>query len=87
MFRGMNKGNFRAFGKPIVNITINEKKIEDWISFQVNWNGLGEVDDFEVEFQWDISDNPRHEFFYSGSKQSSVVVKGKVIVKIEAGFE
>ena len=83
----MNRGNFRAFGKPIVNITINDKKIEDWISFQVNWNGLGEVDDFEVEFQWDISDNPRHEFFYSGSKQSSVVVKGKVVVKIEAGFE
>lgn len=87
MFQGMNKGNFRTFGKPIVNITINDKKIEDWISFQVNWNGLGEVDDFEVEFQWDISDNPRHEFFYSGSKQSSVVVKGKVVVKIEAGFE
>ena len=87
MFQGMNRGNFRAFGKPIVNITINDKKIEDWISFQVNWNGLGEVDDFEVEFQWDISDNPRHEFFYSGSKQSSVVVKGKVVVKIEAGFE
>ena len=77
MFQGMNRGNFRAFGKPIVNITINDKKIEDWISFQVNWNGLGEVDDFEVEFQWDISDNPRHEFFYSGSKQSSVVVKEK----------
>lgn len=87
MFQGMNRGNFRAFGKPIVNITINDKKIEDWISFQVNWNGLGEVDDFEVEFQWDISNNPRHEFFYSGSKQSSVVVKGKVVVKIEAGFE
>lgn len=87
MFQGMNKGNFRAFGKPIVNITVNDKKMEDWISFQVNWNGMGEIDDFEVEFQWDISDKPRHEFFYSGSKQSSVVVKGKVIVKIEAGFE
>ncbi len=87
MFQKMNRGNFRAFGKPIVNIYVNDKKLEDWISFQVNWNGLGEIDDFEIELQWDISDEPRHEFFYSGSKASSIVVKGTVTVKIEAGFE
>lgn len=87
MFQGMNRGNFRTFGKPVVSITVNGKKIEDWISFQVNWNGMGDIDDFEVEFQWDIGDEPRHEFFCSGSKQSSVVVKGKVVVKIEVGFE
>ena len=60
MFQKMDKGNFRAFGKPIVNIFINGVKMEDWISFQVDWNGMGDIDDFEVEFQWDISDNPRH---------------------------
>lgn len=83
----MNKGNFRAYGKPIVNIYVNDKKIDDWISFQVDWNGMGDIDDFDVAFQWDISDKPRHEYFYSGSKKSSDVVHGKIVVKIEAGFE
>ncbi len=87
MFQNRNQGNFRAFGKPIVNIYVNDVKLTDWISFDVNWNGSGEIDDFEVTLQWDISDTPRHEFFYSGSKDASIVVKGKVVVKIEAGFE
>ena len=47
MFQGMNKGNFRAYGKPIVNIYVNDKKIDDWISFQVDWNGMGDIDDFK----------------------------------------
>ena len=87
MFQNRNQGNFRAFGKPIVNIYVNDVKLTDWISFDVNWNGSGEIDDFEVTLQWDISDTPRHEFFYSGSKDASIVVKGTVVVKIEAEFE
>ncbi len=57
----------------------------DFISSKLEWFGR-RIDDFEVEFQWDVS-IIQDTNFYSGSKQSSVVVKGKVIVKIEAGFE
>lgn len=83
----MDKGLFRSYGKPIVNIYINDKKINDWISFKVDLNGMGDVDSFEIELQWDISDSPKDELFYSGTKDSSFLVNGKAVIKIEGGFE
>lgn len=83
----MNKGEFRAFGKPVVNIYVNETKLTDWISFKVDWNGLGDVDSFEIALQWDIGNNPRNDMFYSGALKSSFLVKGKATIRIEGGFE
>lgn len=87
MFQGMNKGEFRAYGKPIVNLTVNDQKISDWRSFNVDWNGTGDVDSFDVSFQWDVSNKPRNDLFYSGAQGASELVRGKAVIKIEAGFE
>lgn len=64
----MNQGHFRAYGKPVTNIYINDKKLTDWLNLKVNWNGMGDVDSFEIELQWDISDTPREEFFFQGKR-------------------
>lgn len=87
MFKQMNKGHFRAFGKPVVNIYINDKKLDDWISFNVEQNGLGDIDTFEIELQWDISNEPRNDMFYSGANSSSFIVKERAVIKIDIGFE
>ncbi len=87
MFSTVNKGDFRAFGKPIVNIKINNQKVIDWIEFKVNINGLGDIDNFNIKLPWDVSDSSRDELLYSGSKQSSVLVNGSANVTIEVGFE
>lgn len=87
MFPNMDKGSFRTFGKPVVNIKINGQKVVDWKDFKVDISGLGDIDSFSVVLPWDVSDNPRDELLYSGSKQSSILVNGSAEVTIEAGFE
>lgn len=87
MFPNMNTGAFRAFGIPVVNIFLNGIKLNDWISFKVDWNGMGDVDSFEVTTQWDVGNEPRNELFYSGVAASAELVKGKAVIKIEGGFE
>lgn len=80
-------GPFRAFGKPVVNISLNGQKVKDWISFQVELNGLGAVDNFEVTLPWEVTDTPRDELLFSGSSNSADLVTGSANFKIEAGFE
>lgn len=87
MFDNMDKGDFRPFGKPVVDIKINGEKILDWIDFKVDINGVGDIDSFSVKFPWDVSDNPQNKLLYSGSKQSSVIVNGSADISISAGFE
>jgi len=82
------KGPFRTIGKPIVIISINDKRVVDWISFQAEANGLGAVDAFQVTLPWEVTENqPRDELLFSGPSKSSELVFGTAAVKIEAGFE
>ncbi|WP_019123644.1 hypothetical protein [Brevibacillus massiliensis] len=88
MFDKVNKpGSFRPYGKPVVNITINGKPVKDWISFQVELNGLGAVDSYEVQLPWEVTDTPSDPLLYSGSSKSADLVFGSAKIRIEAGFE
>ena len=82
------KGPFRTIGKPIIKITINDKQVVDWISFQAEANGLGAVDAFQVTLPWEVTENtPRDELLFSSPNKSSDLVSGTAAVKIEAEFE
>lgn len=87
MFENMSKGKFRAYGEPDVYIYINGHRLMDWISFDVELNGLGEIDSFEITTQWDVSNEPRNIMLYSGAQGSADIVKGSAVIRIEAGFK
>lgn len=88
MFDKVSKsGPFRGYGRPVVNITINGVKVQNWISFQVEQNGLGAVDSFDVKLPWEVTDTPSDPLLYSGSSKSADLVFGTAKVRIEAGFE
>jgi phage protein D len=80
-------GPFRPTGKPIVNITLNNKKVVDWQSFRLELNGLGAVDSYQVDLPWEVTDNPRDPLLYSGPSQSADLVLGSANIQIEAGFQ
>ncbi|MDO3680641.1 phage late control D family protein [Paenibacillus ehimensis] len=80
-------GPFRPTGKPIVNISINGRRVSDWISFSVDLNGLGAVDTFDVTMPWEVSEQPRDELLFSGPDRSADLVTGAAIISLEAGFE
>lgn len=87
MFLNYAKGNFRDYGKPIVNITMNGEKIINWKDFRVEIGGLGAVDTFEVSLPWEVTDTPENNMLYSGSKASADIVYNTAVFKIELGFE
>lgn len=80
-------GPFRPFGKPVVKITINGQQVKDWTSFRAEANGLGAVDAFQVDLPWEVTDQPRDELLFSGSKKASTLVTGSANINITAGFE
>ena len=80
-------GPFRPVGKPLVSTLINNKQALDWLSFQVELNGLGAVDTFQVTLPWEVTgQKPRDEMFYSSPSKSSDLVSGQAKVNILAGF-
>ncbi|MED1663466.1 hypothetical protein [Brevibacillus laterosporus] len=81
-------GPFRPTGTPIVKITVNGKPVPHWLSFRVELNGLGSVDNYEITLPWEVTEkSPDHELLYSGPSKSSPLTTGPAIVSIEVGFE
>lgn len=80
-------GNFREYGKPVVNITMNGEKIYNWQDFSIEVGGLGAVDTFSVTLPWEVTDNPENRQLFSGSKESAGIVYGTAVFKFDVGFE
>ena len=87
MFRGLTKGKLDEYVRPVACISVNGRRIKNWISFYVDINGLGAVDSYEVTLPWEVSDNPEDELLFSGSVDSSELVVGSAVVRIEVGFD
>lgn len=80
-------GNFREYGKPVINITMNGEKIYNWKDFSIEIGGLGAVDTFEITLPWEVTDNPESRLLFSGSKESAGIVYGTAVFKFDVGFE